>query len=101
MFLKDIMLSHLGGRCARVSGRDSICSPFWSASIGVPIVIEVMQARVSVRMYLLMGTGPQAPRCENDQGLGEHASRGDTSFLWAVAPDCVDRCLEHRPMPFY
>ena len=35
----------------------------WCATIA----IEVMQARVSVRMYLLMGTGPQAPRCENDQ----------------------------------
>ena len=52
-------------------------------------------------MYLLMGMGPKAPRCEDGQGLGGHADRGDTSLLWEVAPDCVDRCLERWPMPFY
>ena len=66
--------------------------------LGVLIAIEVMQAHVSVRMYLLMGMGLKAPRCEDGQGLGGYADRGDISRLWAVAPDCVDRCLEHWPM---
>ena len=44
--------------------------------LGVLIAIEVMQAHVSVRMYLLMGMGRlKAPRCEDDQGLGRHAPR--------------------------
>ena len=63
--------------------------------LGVPIAIEVMQVHVSVRIYLLMSMGPKALRCEDGQGLGGYADRGDISRLWAVAPDCVDRCLEH------
>jgi hypothetical protein len=41
-------------------------------------------------MYSLMSVGTDIPRFEDGKGLGGHAGRGETSVLWAVAPDCVD-----------
>ena len=58
--------------------------------LDVPVVIEIMQAHVGVRMYTLMSVGMDIPRFEDGKGLGGHAGRGETSVLWAVAPDCVD-----------
>jgi len=37
-----------------------------------------------------MSVGTEIPRFGDDKGLGGHAGRGETSVLWAVAPDCVD-----------
>ena len=54
------------------------------------MVIEIMQAHVGVRMYSTMSIGADIERFEDGKGLGGHAGRGETSVLWAVAPDCVD-----------
>ena len=58
--------------------------------LDVPVVIEIMQAHVGVRMYSSMSIGADVERFEDGKGLGGHAGRGETSVLWAVAPDCVD-----------
>ena len=58
--------------------------------LDVPVVIEIMQAHVGVRMYSTMSIGADIERFEDGKGLGGHAGRGETSVLWAVAPDCVD-----------
>ncbi|MDA0748563.1 MAG: creatininase family protein [bacterium] len=58
--------------------------------LDVPVVIEIMQAHVGVRMYSLMSVGTDIQRYEDGKGLGGHAGRGETTVLWAVAPDCVD-----------
>lgn len=58
--------------------------------LDVPVVLEIMQAHVSVRLYSMMGVGVDIPRFDDGKGLGGHAGRGETSVLWAVAPDCVD-----------
>ena len=41
-------------------------------------------------MYSTMSIGADIERFEDGKGLGGHAGRGETSVLWAVAPDCVD-----------
>lgn len=41
--------------------------------------------------------GTEQPRFNDDKGMGGHAGRGETSLLWAVAPDCVD--LSRLPAP--
>ncbi|MCG9127476.1 creatininase family protein [Candidatus Poribacteria bacterium] len=56
----------------------------------VPIVIDIMQQHVGVRLYSLMGIGLNRDDFEDGKGMGGHAGRGETSALWAVAPDCVD-----------
>ncbi|MDA0711231.1 MAG: creatininase family protein [bacterium] len=58
--------------------------------LDVPVVLEIMQAHVGVRLYSMMSVGTDISRFEDDKGLGGHAGRGETSVLWAVAPDCVD-----------
>lgn len=58
--------------------------------LDVPIVLDIMQKHVGVRMYSTMSVGTDIPRFDDDKGLGGHAGRGETSVLWAVAPDCVD-----------
>ena len=56
----------------------------------VPIVIEIIQQHVGVRLYSIMGIGLNSDDFEDGKGMGGHAGRGETSALWAVAPDCVD-----------
>lgn len=58
--------------------------------LDVPIVLDIMQAHMGMRMYSIMGIGPNIPRFDDDRGSGGHAGRGETSLLWAVDPDCVD-----------
>jgi creatinine amidohydrolase len=65
--------------------------------LDVPIVLEIMQAHVGVRLYSTMSVGTDIPRFGDDKGLGGHAGRGETSVLWAVAPDCVD--MSRMPAP--
>lgn len=56
----------------------------------VPVVLDIMQVHVGVRLYSTMSIGTDIERFGDDKGLGGHAGRGETSVLWAVAPDCVD-----------
>lgn len=65
--------------------------------LDVPIVLEIMQAHVGIRMYSTMSIGTDKPRFGDGKGLGGHAGRGETSVLWAVAPDCVD--MSRMPGP--
>jgi creatinine amidohydrolase len=58
--------------------------------LDVPVVLEIMQAHVDVKLYSMMSVGTDIDRFGDDKGLGGHAGRGETSVLWAVAPDCVD-----------
>ena len=58
--------------------------------LDVPVVIDIMQAHVGVRMYSSMSIGADIQRFKDGKGLGGHAGRGETSVLWTVAPDCVD-----------
>ena len=65
--------------------------------LDVPVVLEILQQHVSVRLYSLMSLGTGESRFKDDRGMGGHAGRGETSLLWAVAPDCVD--LSRLPGP--
>ncbi|MAT74242.1 hypothetical protein CMK14_03685 [Candidatus Poribacteria bacterium] len=58
--------------------------------LDVPIVLDVMQAHVGVRLYSTMSVSTDISRFNDNKGQGGHAGRGETSVLWAVAPDCVD-----------
>jgi len=58
--------------------------------LDVPVVIDIMQAHVDVKLYSMMSVGTDRDRFGDGKGLGGHAGRGETSVLWAVAPDCVD-----------
>ena len=58
--------------------------------LDVPIVLEIMQSHISTRIHWLNALGTNQPRFGDDKGMGGHAGRGETSLLWAVAPDCVD-----------
>lgn len=58
--------------------------------LDVPVVVDILQAHVGVRLYSLMSVGTDIDRFGDGKGLGGHAGRGETSVLWAVAPDCVD-----------
>lgn len=59
-------------------------------SADVEWLMEVFQRHVAVRIGLLIGGGTKESRFDDEEGLGGHAGRGETSLLWAVAPDCVD-----------
>ncbi|MDP6779975.1 MAG: creatininase family protein [Candidatus Latescibacteria bacterium] len=63
----------------------------------VPRVIETMQGHISTRLYCLIGSGTSQSRFDEDKGMGSHAGRGETSLLWAVAPECVD--ISRMPKP--
>lgn len=65
--------------------------------LDVPVVLEILQQHVSVRLYSVMSMGTGESRFKDDRGMGGHAGRGETSLLWAVAPDCVD--LSRLPGP--
>jgi len=58
--------------------------------LDVPVVIDIMQAHVDMKLYSMMSVGTDIDRFGDNKGLGGHAGRGETSVLWAVAPDCVD-----------
>ena len=58
--------------------------------LDVPIVLDIMQAHVGVRLYSTMSVSTDISRFNDNKGQGGHAGRGETSVLWAVAPDCVD-----------
>ena len=49
--------------------------------LDVPVVIEIMQSHVGVRMYSSMNIGADIERFEDGKGLGGHAGRGETSVL--------------------
>jgi len=59
-------------------------------SADVEWLVEVLQEHVAVRLGLLIGVGTDRDRFGDGLGEGGHAGRGETSLLWAVAPDCVD-----------
>jgi len=90
MFLKNI--------CYHIRGVDALgfqAAILFSGHSGphrldVPVVLDIMQAHVGVQMYSTMSIGTDIERFGDDKGLGGHAGRGETSVLWAVAPDCVD-----------
>ena len=63
----------------------------------VPILLEILQPHISTRLYTLMSVGTSQPRFNDDKGMGGHAGSGETSVLWALAPDCVD--LSRLPAP--
>ena len=65
--------------------------------LDVPIVIGIMQQHVDTQLSLFMSSGTDADHFGDDLGTGGHAGRGETSQLWAVAPDCVD--LSRIPEP--
>ena len=65
--------------------------------LDVPRVLDVLQPHISTRLYAIMGAGTRESRFKDDKGTGGHAGRGETSMLWAVAPDCVD--LSRVPAP--
>ena len=58
--------------------------------LDVPIVLEILQKHISTRLHSLISLGTTQSRFGDENGLGGHAGRGETSLLWAVAPDCVD-----------
>jgi creatinine amidohydrolase len=65
--------------------------------LDIPVLLETLQPHVSARLYALIGAGALQSRFNDDKGMGGHAGRGETSLLWAVAPDCVD--LSRLPAP--
>jgi creatinine amidohydrolase len=57
----------------------------------VPLVVEIMERHIAVRVGDIFGLGTDDITAFGDgDGQGGHAGRGETSVLWAVAPDCVD-----------
>lgn len=58
--------------------------------LDMPVLLEIIQPHLRVRAGLFIGMGSDRSRFEDGQGMGGHAGRGETSVLWAVAPDCVD-----------
>ena len=64
--------------------------------LDVPILLDIMQVHVGVRLYSTMSVSTGVSRFDDNKGQGGHAGRGETLALWAVAPDCVDmsRMLE-------
>ena len=63
----------------------------------VPVVLDILQAHISTRLYFTIGSGTRQSRFADDKGMGGHAGRGETSLLWATDPDCVD--LSRLPAP--
>lgn len=63
----------------------------------VPVIIETMQAHVDTRIDWFVSSGTDADHFNDGDGTGGHAGRGETSQLWAVAPDCVD--VSRMPAP--
>jgi len=63
----------------------------------VPIMLEILQSHVAVRLYSIIGAGAPESRFPDDKGVGGHAGRGETSLLWAVEPACVD--ISRVPTP--
>ena len=49
-----------------------------------------MQKHVDTCIEWFVGSGTDTDHFKDGDGSGEHAGRGKTSQLWAVAPDCVD-----------
>ena len=69
----------------------------------VPIVLKIMERHVSVRADVLFSLGTDDVTAFGE-GQGGHAGRGETSVLWAVAPDCVDLSrlpAEDEPGPHF
>ena len=56
----------------------------------VPVLLDILQPHIGVRLYAHFGSGTTKSLFPDDKGTGSHAGRGETSLLWAVAPDCVD-----------
>jgi len=56
----------------------------------MPTFLEILQSHVATRLFALIGSGTSQSRFNDGKGMGGHAGRGETSLLWAVAPDCVD-----------
>ena len=56
----------------------------------VPVLLEILQPHLATRLYAHFGAGTSESRFADGKGMGSHAGRGETSLLWAVAPDCVD-----------
>ena len=65
--------------------------------LDVPIVLHILQQHISTQLYVTMSVGTRQSRFDDDKGMGGHAGRGETSALWALAPDCVD--LSRLPAP--
>lgn len=63
----------------------------------VPVIIETMQKHVDTQIDWFVSSGTNADHFHDGDGTGGHAGRGETSQLWAVAPDCVD--LSRMPGP--
>ncbi len=63
----------------------------------VPVLLDILQPHIATRLYSLLGAGTDRARFGDSKGMGSHAGRGETSLLWAVAPDCVD--LSRLPAP--
>jgi creatinine amidohydrolase len=55
-----------------------------------PMFLDLIQPHLSVQASVFMGLGTEESRFGDSDGTGGHAGRGETSMLWAVAPDCVD-----------
>ncbi len=53
-------------------------------------LLEILQPHFAVRLCIIIGSGAAKSRFDDDKGMGGHAGRGETSFLWAVEPACVD-----------
>ena len=58
----------------------------------IPVFLEIMQRHVATRLHCHMpiGMGTEESRFEDDEGMGGHAGRGETSLLWSVTPGGVD-----------
>jgi creatinine amidohydrolase len=63
----------------------------------VPVLLDILQPHVGARLYAHFGGGTSKAPFPDGKGQGGHAGRGETSLLWAVAPDCVD--LSRLPGP--
>ena len=53
-------------------------------------MLDILQQHVDTRLSLFISSDTDADHFGDDLGTGGHAGRGETSQLWAVAPDCVD-----------